>query len=151
MGQIPPHGAVRVLLYAWLTSVFGALFVRVQSSIVVGDADPEHNDPEPDAAVTVEPTTAYFNRLPGPGDLLLVCEVSDTTARLDRTAKGALYALAGVRNFWIVDIPRRQLVVHRRPTVGYAERIVFAVDETAFTLARPSAAVRVADLLPPVG
>jgi Uma2 family endonuclease len=152
MGQNPPHGAVSSLLNAWLTLVFGALFVRTQSSIDIGEADPDHNDPEPDAAVTVAPATAYFNRLPGPADLVLVCEVSDSTARLDRTAKAALYALAGIIEYWIVDIPARQLIVHRQPaTSGYA--VCFALDadgETA-TLARPNNFVRVSDLLPPSG
>ena len=150
MSQNPPHGAVCSLLSAWLTLVFGALFVRMQSFIDIGDADPDHNDPEPDGAVTAEPATAYFKRLPGAADLLLVCEVSDSTARLDRTAKALLYALAGITEYWIVDIPSRQLVVHRQPTdSGYAVRLAFAADEQVASLARPNDSVRVADLLPP--
>ena len=129
MSRNPLHGAVCSLQSAWLTLVFGALFVRTQSSIDIGDADPDHNDPEPDAAVTVEPTTAYFSRLPAPTDLQLICEVSDSTARLDRTAKAALYALAGIREYWIVDIPGRQLVIHRQPTgSGYAVRLAVATE-----------------------
>src|SRR5690348_9199516 len=65
MGQKPPHRLTVVLLHAWLTAVFGALFVQTQSPIDVGDADPDHNDPEPDAAVTIAPNTAYADRNPG--------------------------------------------------------------------------------------
>ncbi|HZO89993.1 MAG TPA: hypothetical protein VFB38_16815 [Chthonomonadaceae bacterium] len=45
MGQKPPHRLTVVLLHAWLTAVFGLLFVQSQLPIDVGDADPEHNDP----------------------------------------------------------------------------------------------------------
>ena len=55
-----------ILLNAWLTAAFGALFVQTQATIDVGNADPDHNEPEPDAAVTVEPNTAYADRHPVP-------------------------------------------------------------------------------------
>ena len=150
MGQNPRYGVVCVFLYAWLASVFGALFVRIQSSIDIGDADALYNQPEPDAVVTIETATAYSNRLPGPADLSLVCEVSDSTARFDRTAKSVLYARAGISEYWIVDISRRQVVLHRSPTeAGYATSVVCEEEEWVSTLARPDASIRVADLLPP--
>src|SRR5438094_9313716 len=65
MGQNPPHRMTVVLLHAWLTAVFGALSVQTQATIDVGDADPDHNEPEPDAAVTCEPYTGYPDRHPG--------------------------------------------------------------------------------------
>jgi Uma2 family endonuclease len=147
IGQNPPHGAICVLLYASLTSVFGALFVRIQTTIDTGDT---HNEPEPDAAVTVEPTSAYFDRYPGPADLALVAEVSDTTLRFDRTVKAALYAQAGIKEYWIVDIAGRQVFVHRSPAAnGYTEVIAYGADMRIATLARPDAFVSVSDLLPP--
>jgi Uma2 family endonuclease len=151
MGQKPPHRQAVVLLNAWLTAVFGALLVQTRATIDVGDADPDHNEPEPDVAVTVEPTTAYSDRNPGPADLVLVAEVSDTTLRFDRTTKAALYARAGIREYWIVDIVGRQVLVHRQPTAkGYTEITAYGPDERIATLARPTDSVRVADLLPPV-
>ena len=151
MGQKPPHRKTLIFLHKWLVSVFGWLFVQTQATIEIGDADPDHNDPDPDAAVTIEPTTFYSDRNPGPADLLLVCEVSDSTARFDKTKKAALYALAGIQEYWILDIPQRQLVIHRQPTgTGYTQIIICSADDRASTLARPDALVRVADLLPPV-
>jgi Uma2 family endonuclease len=152
MGQKPPHRITVVLLHAWLSVVFGTLFVQSQATIDVGDADPDHNEPEPDAAVTIEPNTTYIDRHPAPADLLLVAEVSDTTLRFDRTTKAALYARAGIGEYWIVDIMGRQLFVHRQPTTeGYTRIIAYGPDEQVATLARPDQLVRVADLLPPVG
>ena len=151
MGQKPPHRKTLIFLHLWLISVFGGLFVQTQATIDIGNADPEHNDPDPDAAVTLEPTTFYSDRNPGPKDLLLVCEVSDSPVRFDKTKKAALYALAGIQEYWILDIPQRQLFIHRDPTAaGYTKLIVCSADDQASTLARPDSPVSVADLLPPV-
>jgi Uma2 family endonuclease len=151
MGQNPPHRMVLVLLNTWLVSVFGGLFVQIQSTIDVADADPDHNEPEPDAAVTREPGTAYADRHPGPEDLVLVVEVSDSTLRFDRTVKAAVYARAGILEYWVLDLSGRQLFGHRLPTpTGYIEISAFGPAEAVAALGRPEAAVRVADLLPPV-
>jgi Uma2 family endonuclease len=151
MGQKPPHTGVVSLALEWLAGVFGLSQVRVQSTIEVGDADSEHNEPEPDLAVTREPLQAYFKRHPGPDDLVLVIEVAHTTLGFDRTTKAVLYALAGIREYWVIDVKGRALLVHRQPSdEGYAEVTVYLETENAATLARPDATVRVGDLLPPV-
>lgn len=46
MGRNPPHATATGLLSDWLSEVFGGPFVRVQQTSDVGDADPEHNEPE---------------------------------------------------------------------------------------------------------
>ena len=74
----------------------------------------------------------------------------DTSLRTDRAAKAALYARAGIVEYWLLDIVNRQMLVHRVPgSAGYGEVVVYGEDETAATLARPDTLVRVADLLPP--
>jgi len=151
MGQKPPHSAALTLLQEWLVTVFGGRHVRVQLPIEVAAADPIYNEPEPDAAVTKGPASAYAERHPGPEDLLLVVEVSDTSLRFDRTTKATLYARAGIREYWVLDVVGRQLFVHRQPGGdGYAEVSAYRAEERAATLACPEAAVLVAELLPPV-
>jgi Uma2 family endonuclease len=150
MGQKPPHRICVVLLTAYLSALFGTLFVQVQSTIDVGDADPDHNEPEPDLAVTRQPATAYSDCHPGPVDLVLVVEVSDTTLRFDRSVKAALYARARIPEYWLLDIAGRQVFVYRRPDPGgYAEAAVYSAEESIATLARADVPVAVADLLPP--
>ena len=150
MSQNLPHAyAVRVLI-AWLTQLFGVLHVQCQLPISVAEADPDHNDPEPDAAVTIGPAANFAARHPGPADLRFVAEVADSTLRSDRVAKAALYARAGIREYWLVDIVGRQLLVHRQPGAnGYAEVTVYTENELATTLAQPDASILVANLLPP--
>lgn len=48
-----------------------------------------------------------WSRGPGPADVLLVVEVSDSTLRYDLTVKLPLYARAVIREVWIVDLKRR--------------------------------------------
>lgn len=149
MGQNPPHATAIGLLSDWLGEVFGAPYVRVQLTSDVGTADPEHNEPEPDVAVTREPRRAYVGRHPGPEDLLLVAEVSDRSLRFDLTRKAALYAAAGYPEYWVLDLNQRRVVVHRDPDPrGYQQITAYSEDETAAPLARPEARVRVGDLMP---
>lgn len=151
MGQNRPHVIVIVLLCEWLRQIFGGAFVQAQGPIQTSTNDTDFSEPEPDVAVTLQPATAYLERLPTPSDLVLVVEVSDTTLRFDRSTKAGLYARAGICEYWIVDIAGRQVLVHRRPAAeGYMEITAYNSDERIATLAQAETSVRVADLLPPV-
>jgi Uma2 family endonuclease len=149
MGQNPPHSYAVRMVMGWLVRVFGVEFVLIQSTIDLAEFSPEYDEPEPDAAVTADPASAYARRHPGAADLLLLVEVSDSTVRFDRTTKAALYARAGIAEYWVLDIVGRQLFVHRQPAAeGYQDIIAYSAEENTATLARPEASVRVGDLLP---
>jgi Uma2 family endonuclease len=110
-----------------------------------------YNEPEPDAAVTRGPENAYNGRHPGPDDLLLVVEISDTTVRTDLIVKARLYARAGIAEYWALDLNARQFHIHREPANGeYTAVTVHAETETVAFASRPEAPVAMADLLPPV-
>jgi len=53
-----------------------------------------------------------------PGPELFLIEVADSSLRHDRTRKAAIYARHGVREYWILDLNGRRIVVHRRPDQG---------------------------------
>jgi len=149
MGQKPLHTVVLTLLMERLVAIFGGLHVRIQSTIDAGGADPLRNEPEPDAAVTTQPATAFTGRHPGPEDLLLVAEVSDTTLSFDRTTKANLYALSNIREYWVLDVKGRQILIYRQPgPEGYLDITAYGPDESVATLAHPEASMRVGDLLP---
>lgn len=150
MGQNPPHACVVRCFMAWLVSVFGADFVSIQLPIDVAEAERATNEPEPDAAVLARPNMDFIAGNPRPVDLRLVVEISDSSADYDLINKAALYARAGIVEYWVADLPNRRIVVHRRPGAeGYAEILEYAESETIATLARPEASVTVANLLPP--
>jgi Uma2 family endonuclease len=58
----------------------------------------------------------YRESLPGPEDVVLAIEVSDTTLRYDRNIKLPLYARAGIREAWIVDLPNEAVERHNEPS-----------------------------------
>ena len=81
-------------------------------------------------------------------------EIEDTSLALDRGEKAALYARAGIREYWIVDLVNGQLEVRRDPmpdaSAGgrYATVLVLLRGATVSPLAAPDATVAVADLVP---
>ncbi|HUF73627.1 MAG TPA: Uma2 family endonuclease [Gammaproteobacteria bacterium] len=85
--------------------------VQVQNPIRLS----EYSEPEPDIALVLPRVDFYKSAHPGPGDVLLVIEVADTTLVYDRTIKAPLYARHGIPECWIVDVEGRKLERYRAP------------------------------------
>ena len=85
---------------------------------LVGGQDPvalsDWSEPEPDVWVARLAEVAARNH-PGPSAMALVVEVSWTSSYHDRVRKLPLYAAAGVPEYWIVDLHREVVHVHRGP------------------------------------
>lgn len=148
MGQNPPHATGIRRAQAWLTKLFGD---RVQSQLPIeaAAADREQSLPEPDVAVLAELKPEYDNdRHPRGDELLLVVEVSDSSAAFDLNRKVVLYANAGVPEYWVLDVTRRVLVVYRQPAgPTYRLRQIF-FESDAVSMEGRTETIRVSDLLP---
>jgi Uma2 family endonuclease len=72
----------------------------------------QRSEPQPDFSV-LRPRADYQTRGPRPEDVMLAVEVSDTTLRRDRRVKLALYARAGIPEFWIVNLEVREVEIYR--------------------------------------
>src|SRR5271166_3572541 len=70
--------------------------------------------PEPDIAVARGKQRRYEDRHPGPEDLVLLVEVTESSEQ-DRTKKLVGYAAAGIPIYWILDLALRRLEVYRDP------------------------------------
>lgn len=150
MGQNVPHMMVITLMAEYLRLIFGSLHILVQGTITLEATNEEIDRPEPDVVVLSAPITSYKKPSLVPADLLLVVEVSDTTLAYDLRNKAALYARAGIAEYWVVDIVDRRLIAHRQPgPLGYSDLVEYAETETLSPQARPDAGIAVADLLPP--
>lgn len=86
----------------------GRYVVSVQNPITVD----EHGEPQPDLALVRE---MPVGRLPGPKEILLVVEVSETTLSYDSNVKLPLYARASIPEAWIVDLQGETVEVHTDP------------------------------------
>lgn len=82
--------------------------------------------PEPDLAIA--PITPRDRH---PSGALLAVEVSVSSRRIDLGVKAAIYARAGVQEYWVLDVEGRTLIVHRAPGAdGYADVERFGEDAT---------------------
>ncbi len=153
MPQNSPHSTAISLTQDALRLAFPVGFVvRPQLPLSVGDL----SQPEPDLAVVAGSARDYSRTQPDAADAVLVVEISDSTLLPDQTTKAALYARAGVRDYWIVNLPERLLEVHRLPSLmddaplghGYRDITRLTEAETIAPLAAPGSPLAVADLLP---
>ncbi len=122
MGQNPPHAQVIRSLQARLTRTFGER-VQGQLPVEVRGQDGNWSLPEPDIAVMADDKAELAKRHPRSDELLLLIEVADSSARFDLGDKRDLYARAGVCEYWVVDLNRRLLVIHREPHNGFYSHV----------------------------
>ena len=118
MGQNPPHSFLLRKLRVFLDTVFGEQRVLVQQPVEAASGERERTLPEPDLAVLREDSPDYRTRHPRGDELVLVVEVADTTVHFDLTVKAGIYARAGVPEYWVADLNRNQIIVHRLPREG---------------------------------
>lgn len=155
--EMPPMGpghatALERTRDAFLPVIGSGYRLRQQVPLSVS----ESSDPEPDLAIVAGTADDFRNHHPATASLVL--EISDTTLAFDQGRKLALYAAAGILDYWVLDITGRVLHVYRAPTViagaagdpvaTYAEHQV--IDETGQVspLVFPSRSLTVRDLLP---
>ncbi len=117
----PRHAIVTENLNELLVTGFaGRARIRCQNPVVLDDG----SEPQPDFALVRRPWRGYPATHPGPDDIFLLIEVADSSLDFDRTVKLELYARAGIREFWIVDLTADLVLVHRHPSGGVYGSVV---------------------------
>lgn len=119
--------------------------VSVQSSIGLG----RKSEPEPDIAVVIGDPRQYIDGIPE--SAALVVEVAMSSLIYDRLTKSALYARAGVPEYWIVNLQDNVLEVRREPnteTGEYAVKFTLTKEDIVTALEKPGDIITVAELLP---
>jgi Uma2 family endonuclease len=101
----------------------GKASVLQEAPLVVGEIESE---PEPDVLVCSNPDRAAYGT-PRTRPLLIV-EVAHSSLEYDLGEKAALYAEAGVPEYWVVNLIERVLVVLREPVAG-SYQVRFSLDE----------------------
>lgn len=122
----PRHAIVTETLTEMLVQAFaGRASVRCQLPVTLDDG----SEPQPDFALVRRPWSGYPHAHPTVGDVFLLIEVSDSSLTFDRTVKLPLYARAGIREVWIVDLTSDRVMVCRSPS-GHFYRSVSRVDSS---------------------
>jgi Uma2 family endonuclease len=82
-------------------------------------------------------------------DVVLVVEVAKTSIRYDIGRKARDYAAWGVRDYWVIDIDSREIVVHTAPSDGRYRTVTRVSETTPLRLPDSDAELRLTDILPP--
>jgi Uma2 family endonuclease len=102
------HENANTWLNRWLVSScdWERFEVRAAAALTL-----ERSEPEPDFAVVPLDVPRPYH----PGTAALVIEVSVSSVRHDLLVKSRVYAVAGVDEYWVVDLAKRRVLCHRDP------------------------------------
>ena len=145
-GSNPRHAAaVSMAMRALIEAVGRRAAVRVQSSFRAS----RYSMPEPDVAVVPGHEPDYDKA--HPRSALLLVEVAEWSLPQDRITKRAIYAAAGVPEYWIVNLRDGWVEVLRAPdrrARRYTETSIAHRGERIALAGLPEASVAVDELLP---
>jgi Uma2 family endonuclease len=151
--KMSPIGAIHVFIVNRLTNLLAA---RVRERAIVSVQNPirlANSQPQPDLTLLLPSVGLRPHSLPGAGDVLLLIEVADTTARFDQAVKVPVYGGEGIGEYWLVDIAKGVVEVYRGPGAGgYETKETFGPGDVVSPEAFPDVRLDVHDIvgLPPV-
>ena len=91
--------------------------------------------PQPDVAWV---KTIKRRPWPNPSDVYLLIEVADSSVATDQGDKAEIYANEGIGDYWIVNIPSRQIEVYSEPNKGtYGKVQIFKSGDSVQPIAFP--------------
>jgi Uma2 family endonuclease len=109
----------------------------------------ERSEPEPDIAVVKIDPLDYADHHPTPAEIYLIIEVADSSLKLDTEIKAKAYSQAGIKDYWVLDVVKRELVVFRNPTTeGYQNRETITEHQNISPLDFPDLEIVVSQMLP---
>ncbi len=107
------HAGIVMRLTSVLPSKLGTrALIDPQNPTVVD----EFSEPQPDIMLLKPREDFYTSKHPGPEDILLLIEVSDTTLSYDRGRKLRKYAECEVSEVWIVNLKQKTIEQFRAPS-----------------------------------
>jgi Uma2 family endonuclease len=148
MGQAAPHAMGIRQTSKWLRSFLPDECVQVQLPVELAGEQRDLSVPEPDVSVLAEFKPDYAQRHPRSDELLLAVEVSDSMAWFDLGRKAQIYAASGVPEYWVLDLNRGALVVHRQSNGREYTLIRILPESEMASLEGRAETVRVSELLP---
>ncbi|GAB4457555.1 MAG: Uma2 family endonuclease [Armatimonadaceae bacterium] len=144
----PPHALATERIARRFRQLFEPVcWVREEKPVRIAP----DSEPIPDVTVVRGEAENYSEGHPTPADVLLLVEVANSTAAFDTGGKAQLYAEAGIREYWVWLIPRRELWVYRESSNGYGAPIVLGENDTIAPLFAPGDQVTVREFVSGAG
>ena len=120
--------------------------VQIQNPIHLND----NTEPEPDVMLLRLRADDYFDSHPGPEDVLLLIEVSETSLNYDRDVKAHLYGRHNIPETLVLNLPGDCIEGFTKPgPEGYAQHNIYRRGDTISPVSLPDLELAVDDLLPP--
>lgn len=108
---------------------------------------PNDSEPQPDIAIVQLPVEIYRSHHPYVENIYWLIEYSDSSLSKDTEIKRRIYAAAGIREYWVVNLKTRALLIYRNPINGdYRSEETFTDNEIR-SIAFPEIAISVQRLL----
>jgi Uma2 family endonuclease len=104
--------AIQALLKRFVRLLPAGWDLRAQCAVTLNAG----SEPEPDFAFVRGDETIYRNHHPGPAEIGLLVEVSNTSLTVDREDKGRIYARAGIPIYWVVNLVDKVIEVYSQPS-----------------------------------
>lgn len=141
-----PHAGLSSDTGDYLRELLGSRAkVREGHPITIPDSNSE---PEPDLAVVEPLGSVYINEHhPYPENIFWLIEYSYSSLSKDTEAKRKAYAIAGIQEYWVVNLKTSALIVYRDPVNGDYRSQVTLTEGSINPLAFPNIAVSVNRLL----
>lgn len=104
---------------------------------------PDNSEPEPDIAIVQKLGREYLSHHPYHENVFWLIEYSNSSLNKDLNVKTKIYAEAGIREYWVANLVKRQLIIFREPQeTEYASKMTLS-DSIIHPLAFPDLAVEV--------
>ena len=121
--EMSPVGTRHPAIVARLTR---ALYRHATDEVIVWVQGPiqldDYSEPQPDLAL-LHLRDEYMFSHPTPIDVLLLVEVSDSSAHYDRTTKLPLYAQSNIPEVWLLSVPDERIERYTEPNNGIYQLI----------------------------
>ena len=142
----PPHASLTHRIASLMRKLFeGEYVVREEKPIRLAT----DGESMPDVCVARGEDGAFDERHPNQNDVCLLVEVADASEDRDTGEKADLYAEAGITDYWVVVVNKREIQIFRNPNAGaFPKPTIRKEGDTVAPLFAPNVSLAVSEFLP---
>jgi Uma2 family endonuclease len=145
--EMSPSGSDHNAAIIQINELFAPLIPRFKISVQGTLKVDRRNVFDPDFMLMRPRPEGFRRSLPTPDDVALLIEVAGSSLRNDISFKLPIYAEHRILDYWIADLERDVLIVHRNPAgKEYADRQEFAPGMFVAPLAAPDFQIAVSGI-----